>query len=162
MKSDPNLGQDVEILTSQLAELESDVQHYQSLLGCQIQLASSLSCRFGTRSCVAEHPLEPAWGNVAHIAHRVRQWRLKNFGEQTRARNALQICEEAGEVARAVGKADEGIRPETRGNLADELGDVILATCGMAAAEGIDLVEVVKRRLARMESLDFTKGPEGV
>lgn len=89
---------------------------------------------------------------------RVYAWRVLNFGEPSAMRNALQICEESGEVARAVGKAEERIRPETRGNLADELGDVLLAVCGMAANEGIDLQAIAHQRLVRMEGLDFRDG----
>lgn len=98
---------------------------------------------------------------IEDIGRRVGEWRLQNFGEQSRMRNLAQITEEVGEVARAAGKEEEGIRPETRGNIADELGDVILATCGMAYAEGIDLSAVIARRLERMEGLDFTDDPEG-
>ena len=95
------------------------------------------------------------------IGQRVQAWRLKNFGEQSRYRNLAQITEEVGEVARAVGKAEEGIRPETRGSLDQELGDVLLATLGMIAAEGFDPEEIVNARLTRMEALDFTQDPEG-
>ena len=91
------------------------------------------------------------------VARRVDAWRKGQFGKQSRMRNVLQIAEEVGEVARAVGKESEGIRILDRGNLADELGDVILATCGMIEAEGFDIAEIVERRLARMESLDFKK-----
>lgn len=97
-----------------------------------------------------------------YIGYLVHAWRVRNFGEPSAMRNALQICEEAGEVARVVGKTEEGIRPDTRGNLPDELGDVLLSVCGMAAAQGIDLNAIAHARLERMESLDFTKGPEGV
>ena len=95
------------------------------------------------------------------IGHRVDAWRKKNFGVQSRWRNAGQIGEEVGEVFRAIGKGEEGIRPETRGNLPDELGDVLLATLGMIAAEGFDPEEIINRRIGRMERLDFTKDPEG-
>lgn len=94
------------------------------------------------------------------VARRVRAWRLRQFGEQTLTRHALQVCEEAGEVARAVGKAEEGIRPETRGDLGSELADVILSACGLAAAAGIDLDAIVAARLERVERLDFRKNPE--
>lgn len=94
---------------------------------------------------------------MSTVARRVHAWRLNLFGEQSRMRNLAQIVEEVGEVARACGKEEEGIREHDRGNLADELGDVILATLGMSRAEGIDIESVVKRRLLRMESIDYGK-----
>lgn len=105
----------------------------------------------------AEKPL-----TLDDIGARVSAWRLYNFGQQSDVRHALQICEEAGEVARAVGKEEEGIRPATRGNLADELADTLLSVCGLATKKGIDLDVVVQQRLARMDSLDFTQSPDGV
>ena len=116
----------------------------------------------GYRPRIAFDRVKPASAlDLVNVGHRVYQWRIKNFGEPTPMRNALQICEEAGEVARAVGKADEGIRPETRGDLADELGDVILAVAAFANQEEIDIYAAILRRLARMERLDFTEDPEG-
>jgi len=88
-------------------------------------------------------------------------WREMNFGQQSHMRMALQICEEAGEVARVIGKADEGIRPETRGNLAEELCDVILASAAMAAQCDIDIEAAMAARIKRMLSLDFRDDPEG-
>lgn len=110
-----------------------------------------------------EVPVPLRWDSepFTHVGQRVSAWRKKNFDDQDPMRNLVQITEELGELARAVGKEHEGIRPDTRGNISDETGDVLLATLGFAFYAGVQIEDAVSRRLARMEALDFKRDPEG-
>ena len=93
------------------------------------------------------------------VGAKVRIWQDRNFGAD-KVRGALQLCEEAGEVARAVGKEKDGIRPNTRGSVADELGDVIMAASAVADRYDIDLEEAVRQRVIRAIALDFVAWPD--
>ena len=94
------------------------------------------------------------------MARDCREWQDKNF-KTDKVRGALTICEEAGEIARAVNKEDAGIRPETRGNVGDEIGDVILGCLALADRYGLSVTECLHRRNERRKKLDFTIDPEG-
>lgn len=98
---------------------------------------------------------------VQEVGRRCAAWRLEQFGKVSRLRAAAQVGEEAGEVLRAVGKEEDGIRVETRGLLPEELADVVMSCCAMADEQGIDLEAALRERVARMETLDFRSDPEG-
>jgi NTP pyrophosphatase (non-canonical NTP hydrolase) len=61
---------------------------------------------------------------------------------------ALKLCEEAGEVARAVVEVRHPSRNGTgrTADLADELGDVLIAAAALSDRAGIDLHEAVTNR----------------
>lgn len=86
---------------------------------------------------------------------------LQDWPEGSRHQRALRLSREVGGVARAIGKAEEGIRPETRGSPAEALYRVVQVACHLATGEGINVAAIVQARLARMESLDFRSDPEG-
>lgn len=67
------------------------------------------------------------------------------------------VAEEVGEVARAVVKAKQGIRPETRGNLEEEIGDVVIALCALASTADIDIQQAVQDRWAVVGQRDWSK-----
>lgn len=58
----------------------------------------------------------------------------------TPAAGALKVCEEAGEVAATINKAEPMWR------LGDELADVVIACCTTAHLAGIDLENVLAAR----------------
>lgn len=89
----------------------------------------------------------------------ISDWQTTQFNANILER-ALALAEESGEVARVILKTSNGIRPETRGNLREELADVFLTVCGLAGASGIDLEEAVQERLERTLNLDFRSDPE--
>lgn len=62
----------------------------------------------------------------------------------------LVLAEEAGEVCRVLAKSSQGIRETTRGDLADELADVVIVALGLAAREGIDIDQAVTAKLERI------------
>ena len=66
------------------------------------------------------------------------------FGAKDCKDAALKICEEAGEVAGGVGKYAEG--RHTLEQLDDELGDLLIAACSLAAMRGTTIDALIKRR----------------
>lgn len=85
---------------------------------------------------------------------------------------ALALCEEAGEVARAVIKRNhadrsEGDRPPTdwTANLRDELAQVVIVAMKMAEREGFSLSEAIVEQMAALDRrrnalLDLEDGGE--
>lgn len=94
------------------------------------------------------------------IGRRHREWQDKNFEHISTLTQGLVLAEECGEVARAIVKRHHGIRAHDRGNLAEELADVVLVAAGLAAREGIDLDEAVKAKAAKRDLKDFRARPE--
>lgn len=108
---------------------------------------------------ITDCPLLIPQNSLNDIGRQTRAWQDRNF-QPDKVRSALQLCEEAGEVARAVGKEQDGIRPNSRGSVAAELGDVVLSAAALADRHGIDLEHAVKARLERCLALDFVTHPE--
>ncbi len=94
------------------------------------------------------------------IGAEIKAWRDANLGPSTRAQSVIKILEELGEAARAVTKKREGIRESSRGNLDEELADIILTTVALAADEGIDVNRALRVRIARAMELDFKRFPD--
>lgn len=90
-------------------------------------------------------------------AHQV--WQDKNFDDISLLTQGLALSEECGEVSRAILKAHLGIRAADRGNLADELADVILVASSLATRTGIDLDAAVASKAARRDLKDFRARP---
>lgn len=93
------------------------------------------------------------------IGTRHQAWQDQNFDGISLLTQGLVLAEECGEVARAIVKAHHGIREHDRGNLADELADVILVATSLATRAGIDLDEAVFRKAAKRDLKDFRARP---
>jgi NTP pyrophosphatase (non-canonical NTP hydrolase) len=98
--------------------------------------------------------------DLDQIAERTRQWQDKNF-KMDAVLGALVLCEESGEVARAVGKKAVGIRPGTRGDVGEEIGDVLLTAIALADRHGLSAERCMMERFNRLATLDFTIDVEG-
>ena len=94
------------------------------------------------------------------IGLRHQEWQDKNFDGISPLTQGLVLAEECGEVARAIVKRHHGIRAHDRGNLAEELADVILVATSLAIREGIDLDAAVASKAARRDLKDFRARPE--
>jgi len=99
--------------------------------------------------------------DLDRVAKTTREWQDRNFPDIVKIDATLALCEEVGEVARAVLKEKLGIRPETRGDVGDEIGDVLLLAIALADRHGLSANDCLMRRGERMLKLDFTKDPEG-
>lgn len=102
---------------------------------------------------------------LSDLQQQVSTWHDREFpDEHGNQLPALVLCEEAGEVARAVVKGAQGIRgtaAEWLDNLGDELADVVIAACSVAASSGLDLGVVVRDRWSAVGARRFaTAHPE--
>lgn len=89
--------------------------------------------------------------NLERLQRDVSAWHRATFGPDCPPwAVALKLAEEAGEVCRAVVEADYASVNGTgrTSDLADELGDVVIACAGLAARSGIDLNDAVAARWA--------------
>lgn len=78
-------------------------------------------------------------------------WCVETYGEQSLMERGLCIGEEAGEVQRAILKAHQKIRPSTRGNLREELADLLIATLATAGFAEIDLESALEERFLEIQ-----------
>lgn len=78
-------------------------------------------------------------------------WCVKTYGPQTLAHRGLCVAEEAGEVCRAILKSEQGIRPSDRGDLGEELADVMIAALVTADVAGLDLTSILLARFDRLQ-----------
>lgn len=92
-------------------------------------------------------------------------WNAHNFGDdKSRIEDALVVCEEAGELARAVLKQHQQIRgtyDEWQGEIAKEVGDVVITLASLAANAGLSLQDCIADRWAVVGARDFTANKIG-
>ena len=108
--------------------------------------------------------------HLSRLQDEVTPWANHNFGvpghdpTRTRVGSTLGLCEEVGEVARAVLKQHQGIRgtfEEWQDEIIKELGDVVIKCAEVAAICGIDLNAAVARRWFDVQERDFKKDAQG-
>ena len=92
---------------------------------------------------------------LAHFA-----WQEKNFDGLNLLTQGLALSEECGEVSRAVLKKYLGIREKDRGDLSEELADIILVATAFAVRAGIDLDAALAKKAAARDLKDFRARPE--
>jgi len=91
-------------------------------------------------------------------------WFLANFPNEDRVSVTLGLCEEVGEVARAVLKQHQGIRgsyTEWDEEIRKELGDVYLKLLHLAYYCQIDLDEAIQERWEVIRKRDWVTNPTG-
>lgn len=86
-------------------------------------------------------------------------WATTTYGTQTMERRGLVIAEEAGEVARVILKTAEGTRPSTRGDLGEELAQLIVAILVTAETAGIRLSSILPRVIAKLKARKVERDP---
>ena len=94
----------------------------------------------------------------------VEAWLIYNFSDETRVTATLGLCEEVGEVARAVLKQEQAIRgtwEEWDDEIKKELGDVYLKLIQVAMVCGFDLDEVIAQRWEVLRQRDWVRDPKG-
>lgn len=93
----------------------------------------------------------------------VGSWVARCFPNEDPLERALVLCEEAGEVARAVLKRHQsirGTRDEWTAELLKELGDVMICVAATAHIEGVLLSEVVTKRWTAISMRDYASDPQ--
>lgn len=86
-------------------------------------------------------------------------WATETYGTQTMVRRGLVIAEEAGEVARVILKTAEGTRPSTRGDLGEELAQLIVAILVTAQLAGIKMGEILPKVIAKLKGRRVERDP---
>ena len=82
------------------------------------------------------------------------------FGDMDMGQQALVLAEETGEVCRVVVKTEQGIRPDTRGDLGEELADVLMVALGMFAQAGINPDHALRAKMRKLEQRVYTRDVE--
>jgi len=94
---------------------------------------------------------------ISAMQRDVGSWHRRSFPGATAEHIALVLAEEAGEVCRVIVKRAFGHRKQTRGDLGDELGDVLIVLCALAESEGIDLEASAVERWAAVHSRSINR-----
>lgn len=91
-----------------------------------------------------------------------RAWRAMNFPPEKRdpVRQALGVCEEAGELAHAVLKMDQGIRTAQVEGVEDAIGDIVIYAMGLCDHYELDFETTVRRAWDEVKQRDWVKNPE--
>ena len=84
------------------------------------------------------------------LAREINREQTRCWGEPEVTIQALVLCEEAGEVARIAAKSAQRIRPDTRGEWEEELGDVLIVALGLCALVGVDPEQALLGRLNKL------------
>lgn len=101
---------------------------------------------------------------LRELQAQVATWVSHNFPDADRTGVALGLCEEAGEVARAVLKQAQGIRgthEEWDAEIRKEIADVVIKACDVARACGFDLADAVAHRWADVSRRDWRRDAQG-
>lgn len=113
------------------------------------------------KSMLSPPEQEPRVGTALNeIGARHREWQDKNFDNCTSLTQALALAEECGEVCRAVLKTHHGIRESDRGQVGEELADVILVATALAHRLGIDIDLEVSKKAAKRDLKNFRARPD--
>lgn len=86
--------------------------------------------------------------DLARFQNQVRDWHRANFDPQPDL-GALVVCEEAGELARAVIKGVQGVRggkARWEAEKRKEAADVIISTIAFCCENDIDVVDAIRHR----------------
>lgn len=100
--------------------------------------------------------------NLSYLQGRAQAWREKSFPAEHRTAplQALGVCEEAGELAHAVLKMEQGIRGTREEHLAavaDACGDIFIYMTGVCSALDINLEIAIKEAWEQVEQRDWSK-----
>jgi NTP pyrophosphatase (non-canonical NTP hydrolase) len=94
-------------------------------------------------------------GFLKFLQSESQKWRQHSFPPEHRTASlqALGVCEEAGELAHAVLKMEQGIRGTRDEHLmeaADAVGDIVIYLAGLSTSLGLDLERCVKSAWAQV------------
>lgn len=95
----------------------------------------------------------------------VRQWSMKNFGEQSYVNPLLGVAEEVGELNHAVLKIRQGIREDKdflKEQIEDAIGDILIYLADFCSRfdEGVDMQNAVENAWKIVKQRDWKKNPK--
>lgn len=102
---------------------------------------------------------------LSRLQEEAREWRHRVFPEESRTAplQALGVCEEAGELAHAVLKMEQGIRGNRIKHLdeaADAVGDTVIFLTGVCDSLGLDLDTCVTNAWNEVKLRDWAANKE--
>ena len=97
--------------------------------------------------------------NLDALQTDLHAWATATYGPQTMERRGLILGEEVGEVQRVILKTAEGTRPSTRGDLGEELAQLVVAILVTAEMAGIRLASILPRVIAKLKSRTVERDP---
>lgn len=100
--------------------------------------------------------------DMTNLQHALAAWQNRNFGAQPATNLTLGVCEEAGELAHAVLKAEQKIRgmaahEACRTAVSDALGDLLVYACQVATVFRLDLGTVFRLTAGKVMQRDWVK-----
>ena len=107
---------------------------------------------------------------INDIQTAVGLWTARNFPadpadpKRKTLQCALGVCEEAGELAHAVLKRDQGIRgtaAEHEAAMQDAIGDVVIYLMDLCCREGWSLAAIIEATAAQVLKRDWIADPAG-
>jgi len=102
---------------------------------------------------------------LTDLQDKVGKWAARNFPADTsrgRLRCALGVAEEAGELAHAVLKRDQGIRGDESAHIAaakDAIGDIVVYLMDLCSREEWDFGEIVAYTVDHVTKRDWIADP---
>jgi NTP pyrophosphatase (non-canonical NTP hydrolase) len=99
---------------------------------------------------------------LASLQVNSQAWREHSFPTEHRTAplQALGVCEEAGELAHAVLKMEQGIRGDRIQHMseaADAVGDIVIYLAGLCTSLGLDLETCVRETWRGVAERDWSK-----
>jgi len=104
----------------------------------------------------------PDLTGLRELQKETQEWRDRNFPGEDAAHQALGVCEEAGEIAHAVLKMDQGIRGDKEKHLLDledGIGDLIIFAMGLATNYNLNIDECLQETWNRVKERDWKRNP---
>lgn len=98
--------------------------------------------------------------SLRELTQQVGMWAHLNFGERPMHQQVLGICEEAGELAHAQLKLEQGIRGTYEEHIAemkDALGDIMIYAMDLCYVRGFDLEDIIGETWRNVSQRDWTK-----
>src|SRR4051812_46355062 len=100
--------------------------------------------------------------NLIQLQHDTQMWREKSFPAEHRTAplQALGVCEEAGELAHAVLKMEQGIRGEREDHLLeaeDAVGDICIYLMGLCEALGLSFESCIAGAWSQVQQRDWSQ-----
>lgn len=83
------------------------------------------------------------------LQHVVTAWHNKNLPDAPSAALGLKLCEEAGELAKAINRMEHTKHPDPV-NLRDEIGDVAIVLLALCSRYGLNFEENLERRVGEI------------
>lgn len=103
--------------------------------------------------------------DLTYIQEQTQAWREQSFPAEHRTAplQALGVCEEAGELAHAVLKMEQGIRGTREEHIAaaqDAVGDIVIYLMGLCTSLDINLEWCIAIAWAEVEQRDWSKNKQ--